>query len=108
MLVRSSAPKLRKARPVGRPLTLPTGLGARGIGARTRSIQPRALSRLGGPTQKESETPRRPSVSCTPRLDTKIWSRTLLFLERLLLHYGIYRRYPLKPWPAFKNAWRIA
>jgi hypothetical protein len=25
-----------------------------------------------------------------------------------LLHYGIYRRYPLKPWPAFKNAWRIA
>jgi hypothetical protein len=32
----------------------------------------------------------------------------VLFLERLLLHYGIYRRYPLRPWPAFKNAWRIA
>jgi hypothetical protein len=32
----------------------------------------------------------------------------VLFLQRLLLHYGIYRRYPLKPWPAFKNAWRIA
>jgi hypothetical protein len=30
------------------------------------------------------------------------------FLERLLLHYGIYRRYPLKPWPALKNAWRVA
>jgi hypothetical protein len=24
------------------------------------------------------------------------------------LHYGIYRRYPLRPWPAFKNAWRIS
>jgi hypothetical protein len=32
----------------------------------------------------------------------------VFFLQRLLLHYGIYRRYPLKPWPAFKNAWRIA
>lgn len=32
----------------------------------------------------------------------------VLFLQRLLLHYGIYRRYPLRPWPAFKNAWRIA
>jgi hypothetical protein len=30
------------------------------------------------------------------------------FLQRLLLHYGIYRRYPLRRWPAFKNAWRIA
>ncbi|MGZ3327633.1 MAG: hypothetical protein ACXU85_10770, partial [Xanthobacteraceae bacterium] len=30
------------------------------------------------------------------------------FLDRLLLHYGIYRRYPLRPWPAFKNAWRIS
>jgi hypothetical protein len=43
------------------------------------------------------------------RLDTEChWSDTVQFLERLLLHYGIYRRYPLKPWPAFKNAWRIA
>jgi hypothetical protein len=42
-------------------------------------------------------------------LDTEYdWSDTVQFLERLLLHYGIYRRYPLKPWPAFKNAWRIA
>jgi hypothetical protein len=32
----------------------------------------------------------------------------VLILQRLLLHYGIYRRYPLRPWPAFKNAWRIA
>ena len=30
------------------------------------------------------------------------------FLNRLLLHYGIYRRYPLRPWPALKNAWRVA
>src|SRR5262249_36899480 len=32
----------------------------------------------------------------------------VLFLQRLLLHYGIYRRYPLRRWPAFRNAWRIA
>ena len=44
-------------------------------------------------------------VGWTPKSD---WSDTVQFLERLLLHYGIYRRYPLKPWPAFKNAWRIA
>ena len=44
-------------------------------------------------------------VGSTPKYD---WSDTVQFLERLLLHYGIYRRYPLKPWPAFKNAWRIA
>jgi len=29
------------------------------------------------------------------------------FLERLLLHYKVYRRYPLARWPAFKNACRI-
>jgi hypothetical protein len=32
----------------------------------------------------------------------------VVFLQRLLLHYGIYRSYPLRRWPAFKNAWRIA
>ena len=32
----------------------------------------------------------------------------VVFLQRLMLHYGIYRRYPLRRWPAFKNAWRIA
>jgi hypothetical protein len=31
----------------------------------------------------------------------------VLTLQRLLLHYGVYRRYPLRPWPAFKNACRI-
>jgi len=30
------------------------------------------------------------------------------FFRRLYLHYGIYRRYPLAPLPALKNAWRIA
>jgi hypothetical protein len=30
------------------------------------------------------------------------------FLQRLLLHYKVYRGYPLSPWPAFKNACRIA
>jgi len=41
-------------------------------------------------------------------VDTEWESTNVLFLQRLLLHYGIYRRYPLRPWPAFKNAWRIA
>jgi hypothetical protein len=30
------------------------------------------------------------------------------FLRRLMMHYGIYRRYPLRPLPALRNAWRIA
>jgi hypothetical protein len=30
------------------------------------------------------------------------------FFRRLMLHYGIYRRYPLRPLPALRNAWRIA
>jgi hypothetical protein len=29
------------------------------------------------------------------------------FLRRLLMHYGIYRRYPLGL-PALRNAWRTA
>ena len=35
-------------------------------------------------------------------------SAHVALLERLLLHYRVYRNYPLGPWPAFKNAWRIA
>jgi hypothetical protein len=30
------------------------------------------------------------------------------FFERLFFHYEVYRRYPLPPWSALKNAWRIA
>jgi hypothetical protein len=30
------------------------------------------------------------------------------FLHRLLLHYAIYRRYPLRPLPALANAWKMA
>jgi len=30
------------------------------------------------------------------------------FARRLLMHYDIYRRYPLRPLPALKNAWRIS
>ena len=50
-------------------------------------------------------------IACQVDDFTDPWTsdpETVLFLQRLLLHYGIYRRYPLKPWPAFKNAWRIA
>ena len=31
----------------------------------------------------------------------------IVFLRRLMFHYGVYRGYPLAPWPALKNAWRI-
>jgi hypothetical protein len=31
----------------------------------------------------------------------------IVFLRRLVLHYSVYRNYPLSPWPALKNAWRI-
>jgi hypothetical protein len=30
------------------------------------------------------------------------------FLRRFLMHYGIYRRYPLRRLPALRNAWRTA
>lgn len=30
------------------------------------------------------------------------------FVKRFMMHYGIYRRYPLSRIPAFKNAWRIS
>jgi hypothetical protein len=30
------------------------------------------------------------------------------FLRRFLMHYGIYRRYPLGLLPALRNAWRTA
>jgi len=30
------------------------------------------------------------------------------FLRRLLLHYAIYRRYPLRPLPALACAWKMA
>jgi len=30
------------------------------------------------------------------------------FVRRFVMHYGIYRRYPLPPMPAIKNAWRIS
>lgn len=31
-----------------------------------------------------------------------------LFLRRFMMHYGIYRRYPLRRLPAVRNAWRNA
>jgi hypothetical protein len=30
------------------------------------------------------------------------------FIRRLIMHYGIYRRYPLGRLPSFRNAWRNA
>jgi hypothetical protein len=30
------------------------------------------------------------------------------FVRRFVMHYGIYRRYPLARFDALRNAWRIA
>ena len=35
-------------------------------------------------------------------------NKMLAFIRRFLLHYGIYRRYPLGQFPALRNAWRVA
>ena len=35
-------------------------------------------------------------------------NKMLAFIRRFLLHYGIYRRYPLGRFPALRNAWRAA
>ncbi len=32
----------------------------------------------------------------------------IAFIRRLLIHYDIYRRYPLARFSALRNAWRIA
>jgi hypothetical protein len=39
------------------------------------------------------------------------WSRRfhrIAPIKRFLMHYGIYRRYPLGRFPALRNAWRVA
>jgi hypothetical protein len=38
---------------------------------------------------------------------TSMWGR-YSFVDRLYFHYDVYRRYPLSPWAALKNAWRMA
>jgi hypothetical protein len=35
-------------------------------------------------------------------------NKMLAFIKRFLMHYGIYRRYPLGRVPALRNAWRAA
>ena len=32
----------------------------------------------------------------------------MAFIHRFVMHYSIYRRYPLAPLPAIKSAWRIS
>jgi len=44
-----------------------------------------------------------PQFAATPRR-TKMHA----FVKRFLMHYGIYRRYPLGRLPALRNAWRTA
>jgi len=69
---------------------------------RYRFCQP--LGRLLLPTRTTYRNHRAGSALVSPEWE---WTQ-VLFLQRLLLHYGIYRRYPLRRWSAFKNAWRIA
>ena len=42
------------------------------------------------------------------RLFAVVENKMLAFIRRFLLHYGIYRRYPLGRFPALRNAWRAA
>jgi hypothetical protein len=44
------------------------------------------------------------SVSRAPLAENKMHA----FIRRFLMHYGIYRRYPLGRFPALRNAWRAA
>ena len=32
----------------------------------------------------------------------------MAFIQRFVMHYSIYRRYPLAHLPAIKSAWRIS
>ena len=51
------------------------------------------------------------NIPLRPALERTVTDGTtamLAFLRRLTFHYGIYRRYPLRPVPALRNAWRIA
>ena len=45
---------------------------------------------------------------CHSRLFAVAENKMLAFIKRFLLHYGIYRRYPLGRFPALRNAWRAA
>ena len=51
-------------------------------------------------------------LRCLHRVATKskqtVGRAMIAFFRRLLIHYGIYRRYPLARVPSLRNAWRIA
>ena len=51
-------------------------------------------------------TKRSPSLNDSRSLSQRTKMNT--FLRRFLMHYGIYRRYPLGRLPALRNAWRTA
>jgi hypothetical protein len=49
-----------------------------------------------------------PPACAFPGLDRPRSMEMQAFLRRFLMHYGIYRRYPLGRLPALRNAWRTA
>jgi len=57
----------------------------------------------------QSATPDRIDfVKMHRRLEEAIGMTMRAFIKRFLMHYGIYRRYPLPRLSAFRNAWRNA
>jgi hypothetical protein len=49
-----------------------------------------------------------PGLSVSRSLSAAWRTKMNAFLRRFLMHYGIYRRYPLGRLPALRNAWRTA
>jgi hypothetical protein len=69
----------------------------------------RAWKRLTASQGVTERSPGRGKFPANSNEQTQISGMTMMtFLRRLAMHYGIYRRYPLAPLPALKNAWRIS
>jgi hypothetical protein len=68
----------------------------------------RGITSVSRGTGSEWREQGRAAARCCADRTTTTGTAMITFFRRLLMHYGIYRRYPLPPLPALKNAWRIA
>ena len=73
-------------------------------GRRANIIQLAPLRRGLSYTTHYRVSGRLPSSSRASLAENKMHA----FIRRFLMHYGIYRRYPLGRFPALRNAWRAA
>ena len=60
------------------------------------------------PRMKGRSGRNRREISWTPTAFAVTENKMRAFVKRFLMHYGIYRRYPLGRFPALRNAWRAA